>query len=111
MTDRVIDPNVAVDAIRDTAPVFAKAKAERVYLEEFRKSKKAILMRASMEPTLGAQESYAYSHPEYLELLTAIKEAVEAEELHRWRMVAAQARVEVWRSLESSKRTEYRVTI
>lgn len=111
MNDRVIDPNVAVDAIRDTAPVFAKAKAERVYLEEFRKSKKAILMRSSMENTIGAQESYAYSHPEYLELLTAIKEAVETEELHRWRMVAAQARVEVWRSQESSKRTEYKVTI
>ena len=104
-------PEEAAESIRNKAAAYGEAKAQRVYLEEFRKSKKAILMRSSMEHTIGAQESYAYSHPEYLELLIAIEVAVEAEELHRWRMVAAQARVEVWRSLESSKRTEYRVTI
>jgi hypothetical protein len=31
-----------LDFLRDNAPAYAKAKAERVYMEEFRKSKKAI---------------------------------------------------------------------
>ena len=39
-----IDPQKAVDYLRDNADKFAKAKAERVYLEEFRKSKKSLLM-------------------------------------------------------------------
>ena len=38
----MIDPNDAVNYILKHAPTYAKAKAERIYLEEFRKSKKAI---------------------------------------------------------------------
>jgi len=106
-----IDPNDAVDFIRDNGRKFAQAKANRVYLEEFRKSKKAILMRSSMESVIGKQESFAYSHPDYIEILSGIKDAVEIEEELRWKMVAAQARVEVWRSQEASKRIEYKVTL
>lgn len=38
------DPHKAVDYIIKNAGKFAQAKANRVYLEEFRKSKKALLM-------------------------------------------------------------------
>ena len=50
------DPHKAVDYIIANAKKFAKAKAERVYLEEYRKSLKAILMKQSMESAIGAQE-------------------------------------------------------
>ena len=43
--ERSIDPQEAVDFIFRTAPAYAKAKAERIYLEEYRKTKKAILMK------------------------------------------------------------------
>ena len=33
------------------------------------------------------------------------------EEKYRWEMVAAQARIEVWRSQEASNRIEYKVTL
>ena len=108
--DREIDPNKAVDFIRDNGKFYAKAKADRVYMEEYRKSLKAILMKRSMETAVNAQEREAYSHPEYIELLNGLKEAVEQEERLRWEMVAAQARVEVWRSQEASNRLEVRVT-
>ena len=101
----------ALDYIRDQAPAYAKAKAERVYLEEFRKSKKALLMRsAEMAGHKAAvtQEREAYANPEYIEVLQALQAAVEVEETLRWRMVAAQARIEAWRSLESSRRIEAR---
>jgi hypothetical protein len=39
----VSDPHAAVDYIIKHAGTFAKAKSQRVYLEEFRKSKKAML--------------------------------------------------------------------
>lgn len=103
-----IDPQKAVTFILTSAGEFAKAKAERVYLEEFRKSKKAILMRQSDESSAVAQEREAYAHPDYLSLLDGIREAVEKEELLRWQLVAAQARVEVWRSQEASNRSQDR---
>jgi hypothetical protein len=87
-----------------SAPVYAKARAERVYLEEFRKSKKALLMQQHSDKPIGAQEREAYAHPEYIGLLAALRVAVEAEENARWMLIAAQTRVEVWRSQEASNR-------
>jgi hypothetical protein len=109
MTD-TINPNQAVDFILKNAKHFAKAKAERVYLDEFRKSKKAILMKQSTESTSAAQERDAYAHPEYLALLEGLKQAVETEEQLRWTLIAAQARVEIWRSQEASNRIQDRAT-
>ena len=108
MTERHIDPNKAVDYILENGKRFAKAKADRVYLDEFRKSKKAILMASSTEPTAVAREQYAYSHPEYLEVLEGIRQAVEVEEEIKWNLIAAQARVEVWKSQEATARAEGR---
>lgn len=107
MTDP-IDPQKAVDYIRDNAKALAQAKANRIYCEEFRKTLKAQLMKAASSEAIGAQERDAYAHADYAAHLQALREAVEAEEVLRWRMVAAQARIEVWRSLESTARAEGR---
>ena len=107
---RPVDPQAAVDFILKIAPKYAKAKAERVYLEEYRKSKKALLMQQHTDKAIGAQEREAYAHPEYIGLLAALQVAVETEETARWQLVAAQARVEVWRSQEASARQQDRVT-
>lgn len=101
---REIDPHQAIDYMLRNAAKYAKAKAERVYLEEFRKSKKALLMAESKAEAANAREQHAYSHPEYVELLDGIKQAVQVEETLRWEMVAAQARIDVWRSQEASNR-------
>lgn len=111
MSDEDINVFRALDFLRDTAPLYAKAKAERVYLEEFRKSKKAILMK-QVEPqyaSAAAQEREAYAHPDYLQLLEALKIATEEEERLRWLIVAAQAKIECWRSIESSRRVEAKI--
>ena len=107
---RPIDPNGAIETMWKMAPAYAKAKAERVYLEEFRKSKKAILMQAHNDKPIGAQEREAYAHPEYIGLLAALRVAVEAEETLRWRLVAASTSVEVWRSQNASNRMVERAT-
>ena len=105
------DPHKAVDYIILNAAKFAKAKSERVYLEEYRKSLKALLMKRSLEDTIGAQEREAYAHAEYQQLLQGLKAAVETEEKLRWDLIAAQARVEIWRSQEATARAEGRATI
>ena len=104
------DANEAIDFIYKNAKPFAQAKANRVYCEEFRKSKKALLMAESSAEAANAREQYAYSHPDYLSLLDAYKASVEIEEELRWKMVSAQARIEVWRSEEASARLMDRVT-
>ena len=65
-------PYKTVDFILENAPRYAKAKAERIYLEEFRKTKKALLMKVAMEAgyeSAAAQEREAYAHPDYQVLL------------------------------------------
>jgi hypothetical protein len=99
-----IDPNAAIDFLIRESANFAKAKAERIYLEEWRKSKKALLMQQSRENTSAGQERDAYAHPEYAALLEGLKAAVEIEETLKFKLIAAQARVEVWRSQEASNR-------
>ena len=104
------NPHDAINFIIKNSERFAKAKAERVYLEEFRKSKKALLMSTCTEPTAVAREQWAYSHPEYITLLDGIKESVEIEEQLRWSLIAAQMRVEVWRSENANNRFVDRAT-
>lgn len=104
MSDKVYDPHKAVDYLLANAGKFAAAKSERVFIEEFRKSKKALLMKQSGESSAVAQERDAYAHPEYLELLGGLKSAVEVEEKLRWELIAAQARIEIYRTQEASNR-------
>jgi hypothetical protein len=99
-----IDPQAAIQVLWDTAPKLAKAKATRVYLEEYRKSLKALLMKASNQPTAVLQEREAYSDESYIAHIDGLRVAVEEEEKLRWRMVASQAAIEVWRSQEASNR-------
>ena len=105
------DPHDAVDFMFANAKRYAKAKSERIHLEEFRKSKKAILMKRSLEETIGAQEREAYAHQEYQNLLEGLKNAVEMEEKLRWELIAAQTRVEIWRSEQANLRAEGKATI
>ena len=99
-----IDPNKAVDFLLSNAGKYARAKAERVYIEEYRKSKKALLMGQCVEKAVNAREQHAYSHPEYVALLEGLKAAVEVEESLRWAQIAAQLRVEIWRSEQATNR-------
>jgi hypothetical protein len=104
------DPHKAVDYILLNGKNFAKAKAERCYIEEFRKSLKALLMKRSLESAIGAQERDAYADPEYVKLLEGLREAIEKEEKLRWDLIGAQARVEIWRTEQANNRAEGKVT-
>ena len=104
------EPTKAIQYIIDTAPLYAKAKSERMYLEEFRKSRKAQLQSQAGTEVLGKQETYAYAHQDYIQILEGIRQAVELEERYRWLMTAAQARVECWRTAQYSARIEQKAT-
>jgi hypothetical protein len=103
-------PQKAIQYLIDTSPLYAKAKSDRMYLEEFRKSRKAQLQSQAGTEVIGKQETYAYAHADYIEILQGIREAVEKEETYRWLMTAAQARIEVWRTNQYSARMEIKAT-
>ena len=110
--DAKIDVFKVLDFIRDHASEYAQAKADRVHLEEFRKSKKALLMRQAEidgHKSAVAQEREAYAHPDYIALLDGLKAAVEQEESLRWLIVAAQAKFEAWRTIEANRRIEAKI--
>lgn len=100
----VKNPELAIEYIFKHGKRYAQAKANRIYCEEYRKSLKAIIMKRSLENAVNAQEREAYSDPEYIQLLQALKEAVEIEEEIRWGLVAAQARIEVYRTQSANER-------
>jgi ABC-type transport system involved in cytochrome c biogenesis ATPase subunit len=113
MTEK-IDPNAAIDFMYENAVKFSQAKANRFYLEEYRKTLKAELMKEALQKgfeAVNAQEREAYSHATYKAHLSAIKSAMQLEEQLRWQLIAAQARVDVWRSQEASNRAMDRVTM
>lgn len=111
--DAAINPQKALHAIATTAPKYAEAKANLVYLQEYLKTVKARCMQAAEimgHRSAAAQEREAYASAEYTQHLEAIKQAHEVAEGLRWRMVAAQAAIEVWRSMEASGRAMDRGT-
>lgn len=107
----IADINVfkCLDFIRDHAPQYAQARANRVYMEEFRKSKKALLMKEAElagHNAVSAQEREAYADEGYMQHLEGLRDAVKAEEELRWMMIAAQAKIEVWRTISANQRVE-----
>ena len=106
MSDKNISD--AVDYLYTHGKKYAEAKAHRVYLEEYRKSQKAILMKkalaAGIAKSAAVAEIEAYADPTYVEVLKGLQEAVEAEETYRWGLISAQARIDCWRSTEASNR-------
>ena len=105
------DPHKMVDFIFLNREKLAEAVGARGYLENFLKSKKALLMKASGESTIGAQEREAYAHPDYIALFKAIEEAKVLEETLRWGMTGAQMRVEIWRTEQANFRAEGKIVL
>lgn len=114
MTEKLIDPQAAVDFMIAKSRAYAQSEAHKVYMEELRKTIKAQQMiEAEMmgHKTAAMQEREAYASPRYKDHLKALKEAIEVREELRWMLIAAQARIEVWRSQEASNRAEGKATI
>ncbi len=94
----------ALDFLTTGARDAAKARAERIYVEEYRKTIKAQLMIEHTELTLGAQEREAYADDRYIRHLDAIREAVANDERQRFLREAASATIEAWRTQSSNER-------
>jgi len=103
-----INPEKAIRYIQEHAEKYAKAKGDVAFTENYLKVIKAQQMNKSESGSLGQREADAYASHEYQESIKANKQAVEEEAHLKWMLTAAQARIEVWKTQEYSKRSEMR---
>ena len=99
------------EALDDLARDFAKAEAERSYLDHFRHSLIAKLMKQvlSIDPkinTLAGQEREARAHPDYIALLKGLKVATEEAEKCRWLLKNAHVRASIYQTRQANKRAQ-----
>lgn len=95
----------------DIALEYSKYEAARGYLENFRHSKLAILMKQSfaIDPklcTAAAQEREARAHPEYIELLKGLQEATQKAEEYKWKLKNAHLRGSLHQTRQANKRAQ-----
>jgi hypothetical protein len=107
MSDDAIEKRM--QELRELSEQFAAAYATMNHLDEFKKSKLAMLMKDAERDgvkTTAAQERDARAHRDYLALLDSLKDATERCEALRWKLKLAELGAEIWRTRESTKRAE-----
>jgi hypothetical protein len=109
VTERSVENSL--DWLRDNAEEAAKARATRLYMEEWLPALKAKLAAAYMEngDSATAAELKARAHKDYADALISYRVAVEDDERARWKRTMAEAVLEVWRSLEATRRAQEKV--
>jgi uncharacterized membrane-anchored protein YjiN (DUF445 family) len=93
------DIEKALDFLRDSAEDAAQNRANRIYMEEFRKSLKAQLMSNNPDIAVNAQEREAYKDPTYVDHLEAMRESIYEDEKLRFLIEAAKAKISAWQTM------------
>ena len=102
--DEEIDKALAY--LRDTALDAAKAKAQRLYLDDYSRVLRALIMSEHLAEPVNAQERHAYADIRYKTHLEALKTAIFEDEKCRFLREAASAKVEAWRTYQANLRSE-----
>ena len=99
----------ALDMIELTSPRYAKAKGERVHLDDFRKVQLAILYEQAVGRTVADKENWCRAHPEYQTTIKAHSDAVANEAALYWKLKLAETQIEVWRTIQATRRSEAKI--
>jgi hypothetical protein len=105
----MMDTEELLHQYRNLADLYAPAKAKREYLEEYKKSLLALLMKDAERngaTSNAAQERDARARGEYLEILDGLKTAIHEEEKLRYHMKATEIEIEIWRTRSANERFE-----
>ena len=98
-----------ITELNQMADEYAHAKSIRVYLEHFRHSKIALLMKdaeVAGYKTAALQDREARADPEYGTILMGLKDAVQKEEALKWKLETERNLFEQWRSRAATERAE-----
>jgi hypothetical protein len=95
--------------MREKSAIYSEAVAEKNYLEKFRESQLAILMKeyeALGHKTAAAQEREARADPKYILVLESLRTATEISEKLRWELEILKLGVAVWQTTQANERIE-----
>ena len=99
----------ALDTIEEVSPLYAKAKGERVHLDDYRKVQLALLFEQAVGKTVADKENWSKAHPDYRRVIQSHGDAVEKEAALYWKLKLAETQIEVWRTIQASRRQEARI--
>jgi len=102
MKDEAVEQ--ALHYLAQTEDEYAKAKAQRIYLEETQKTVMATLFVEAPGGSVEVRKSHALTQPSYAEHCGKLRDAVYDEELLRAKRLRYELSIEVWRTQEASRR-------
>jgi hypothetical protein len=106
-----MDIEELIERFRQLADRYAPARANREYLDEYKKSMLAMLMKDAERNGFNsgvAQEREARASESYLKLLDDLKTAVMEEEKIRYHLKAVELEIEIYRTKSANERAERR---
>jgi non-homologous end joining protein Ku len=100
-----------LERYRQLAERYAPAKAKREYIDEYKKSLLALLMKKYEKQNFTsavAQEREARADDDYIKLLGELEIAIHEEEKLRYHLKSVEIEIEVWRTQSANSRAERR---
>ena len=94
----------ALDWMMENVNRLAQATANRKHLDDYKKVKWATLVLKAPEGTVAFKEAWATAHDDYSELLDGLKVAVQEEAELKNLFTIAEAKIEVWRTIQANSR-------
>ena len=94
----------ALDWMMDNTSKLAKATADRKYIEDYKKVKFSTLFVQAQGKTIADKEAWSYAHADYIGVLEGLRVAVQEESELRHYFTTAEAKIEVWRTLQANHR-------
>ena len=90
-----IEMGEALDTIEEVAPEYAKAKGDRVHLDDYRKVSLAILYNEAVGKTVADKENWCRAHPDYVTVIKGHGNSVEKEAALYWKLKLAVTQIDV----------------
>ncbi len=103
------DAEGALEFMYDNCSRLAEAKAQKEQIKEFKKIESSRLFLEAPKGSVADRQAWAFSHETYRKLIDGEKEALRKEHELTMRFKAAEATIEVWRTMQANARTEARV--
>lgn len=103
LTESEVDK--AVEFLRNSSESSAKYRAEKIYLEEYRKSLRALIMKEHLDKPISAQEREAYADPRYIAHLKNIQIAIERDTKQLFLRESAKAKIDAWQTKSANLRS------
>ena len=94
----------ALEWMMDNVTNLAQATANRKYIDDYKKVKWATLVLQAPEGTVAHKEAWASAHPDYSGVLEGLKVAVKEELELKHLFTIAEAKIEVWRTIQANNR-------